>query len=32
MNFSGWGDVDQADCLRGKGLGFGDWLGFGYAC
>jgi hypothetical protein len=31
MNFSGRVDAGQADCLRGKGLGFGEWLGFGYA-
>ena len=31
MNFSGRGNAGLADCLRGKGLGFGAWLGFGYA-
>ena len=30
MNFSGRGDAGQADCLRGKGLGPGAWLVFGY--
>lgn len=32
MNFFERGDAGQADCLRGKGLGFGAWLGIGYAC
>jgi hypothetical protein len=32
MNFSGRGNAGLADCLRGKGLGFGAWLGIGYAC
>jgi hypothetical protein len=31
MNFSVWGDAGQADCLRGKAIGSGAWLGFGYA-
>jgi hypothetical protein len=31
MNFSGRGNAGLADCLRGKGLGFGALLGIGYA-
>lgn len=31
MNFSGRGDASQTACLRGKAIGPGAWLGFGYA-
>jgi hypothetical protein len=31
MYFFGRGDAGQGNCLRGKGLGPGAWLGFGYA-
>jgi hypothetical protein len=31
MNFFERGDAGQGDCLCGKGLGLGAWLGFGYA-